>query len=39
VERLPSARLVIYPGIGHGIGPVPEQALDEMAVFVQSVRG
>lgn len=39
VRRLRSAELIVYPGIGHGIGPVLEQALDEMAAFVQSVRG
>ena len=37
-ERLPSGRLVIYPGIGHGMGPVLDQALDEVAAFVQSLR-
>lgn len=34
VKRLPAAQLVIYPGIGHGIGPVLDQALDEVAAFV-----
>lgn len=38
VERLATAKLVIYPGIGHGIGPVLDQALDEVAAFVRSVR-
>ncbi len=36
-EQLPMARLVIYPGIGHGIGPVLGQALDEIADFVRSL--
>lgn len=39
VRRLRSAELIVYPGIGHGFGPILEQALDEMAAFVQSVRG
>jgi predicted alpha/beta-hydrolase family hydrolase len=37
VERLPVARLVVYPGIRHGIGPVQDQALDEIAAFVRSL--
>jgi pimeloyl-ACP methyl ester carboxylesterase len=37
-ERLPAGRLVIYPGIGHGVGPVLDQALDEVAAFVRSLR-
>jgi predicted alpha/beta-hydrolase family hydrolase len=37
VHRLPSAELVVYPGVGHGIGPVFEEALDAVAAFVRSV--
>jgi predicted alpha/beta-hydrolase family hydrolase len=36
VRRLPSARLIVYPGLGHGIGPVFDEALDEVAAFLKS---
>lgn len=39
IRRLPSAELVIYPGVGHGIGPVFEEALDAVAAFVKSTIG
>ena len=39
VRRLPSAELIVYPGVGHGIGPVFEEALDEVAAFVKSTLG
>jgi len=35
VERLPNARLVIYPGVRHGLGPVLDAALDEIAAFAE----
>lgn len=35
VERLPSAELVTYAGVGHGIGPVLEDALDRVAAFIR----
>ena len=35
VGRLPSAELVTYPGVGHGVGPVLEDALDRVAAFVK----
>lgn len=34
VHRLPNGRLVTYPGVGHGVGPVLEEALDEVAAFI-----
>jgi predicted alpha/beta-hydrolase family hydrolase len=34
VLRLPNARLVTYPGVGHGVGRVIDAALDEVASFV-----
>jgi len=34
VTRLPDATLVTYPGIGHGLLPVLEPALDEVAHFI-----
>ena len=34
VRRLPNAELVIYPGVHHGIGPVLDDALDQIAAFV-----
>ena len=37
VRRLPSARLVVYPGIGHGLGWVIDAALDEVAAFMRSL--
>lgn len=36
VRRLRSAELIVYPGVGHGIGPVFEDALDRVAAFVQA---
>ena len=38
VKRLPAAQLVVYPGIGHGLGPVLDRALDEVAGFIRSIR-
>ncbi len=32
-ERLPSARLVIYPGVGHSLKPVLDDALDQASAF------
>jgi predicted alpha/beta-hydrolase family hydrolase len=34
VERLPTAELVTYPGLRHGIGPVLDDALDRIAAWV-----
>ena len=34
VARLPRATLVTYPGVGHGVGPVLEAALDEVTSFI-----
>ena len=39
VRRLPSAELVVYPGLGHGIGPVLDDALDRVAAFLKSTVG
>lgn len=36
VKRLRSAELVIYPGLGHGIGPVFDDAMDRVAAFVRA---
>jgi uncharacterized protein len=33
VTRLPDATLVTYPGVGHGLGPVLDDALDRVASF------
>lgn len=35
-ERLPEAELVVYPRLGHGLGPVLEDVLDRVAAFVRS---
>jgi len=37
VERLPVARLVIYPGLRHGISPMLDAALDEIAAFARAL--
>lgn len=37
VRRLPNAELVTYPGVGHGLKPVLDDALDRVAAFVQSL--
>ena len=34
-ERLPAAELVTYRRVGHGLGPVLEDALDRIAAFVR----
>jgi predicted alpha/beta-hydrolase family hydrolase len=39
VRRLRSAELIVYPGLGHGIGPVFEEALDRVAAFVKATIG
>ena len=36
VERLPRATLVTYPGVGHGLAPVLDRALDQTADFVRT---
>ena len=36
VERLPNGRLVTYPGVGHGVDPVLDKALDEAAAFIRA---
>jgi predicted alpha/beta-hydrolase family hydrolase len=33
VKRLPDATLTTYPGVGHGLGPVLDDALDRIAAF------
>ena len=39
VRRLPTAELIVYPGVGHGIGPVFDEALDRVAAFVKATIG
>lgn len=39
VGRLASAELVIYPGLGHGIGPVLDEAMDRVAAFIKATLG
>lgn len=36
-ERLPHARLVTYPGIGHSLKPVLDEVLDQAAAFVRDL--
>lgn len=38
VRRLPDATLTTYPRVGHGLEPVLDQALDEVAAFVRRAR-
>jgi predicted alpha/beta-hydrolase family hydrolase len=38
VERLPSATLVTYPGIGHGLSRVRDDALDRIAAWLSGLR-
>ena len=35
VQQLPDAELVTYPNVGHGLGPVLEDALDRVAAFAR----
>ena len=39
VKRLPHAELVVYPGVGHGIGPVLDDALDRITAFIEALPG
>ena len=39
VHRLRNAELVVYPGLGHGIGPVFDEAMDRVAGFVKATLG
>jgi predicted alpha/beta-hydrolase family hydrolase len=34
--RLPNATLVTYPGVGHGVGPVLDEALDIAETFLRA---
>ena len=34
IGRLPDAELVTWPGVGHGVGPVLDEALDRVAAFI-----
>ena len=36
VAQLSSAKLVTYPGVGHGVGPVIDAALDEVDAFLRA---
>jgi non-heme chloroperoxidase len=36
VKLLPNGRLVTYPGVGHGVTPVLEAAMDEVAAFIRA---
>lgn len=38
-RRLPGARLITYPKVGHSLKPVLEAALDEVAAFVNELAG
>jgi predicted alpha/beta-hydrolase family hydrolase len=37
VPLLPNAQLVTYPRLGHGVGPVLEDALDRVAAFLADI--
>ena len=36
VRQLPNAKLVTYPGVGHGVDPVIDAALDEVDDFMRA---
>jgi pimeloyl-ACP methyl ester carboxylesterase len=36
VGQLPKATLRTYPGVGHGVGPVLDDALDAVAAFIEA---
>ena len=36
VGQLPTATLVTYPGVGHGVGPVIAAAIDEVDAFLKA---
>jgi predicted alpha/beta-hydrolase family hydrolase len=38
VPLLASGRLITYPRLGHGLGPVLDDALDHIAAFVAALR-
>ena len=38
-EALPDAELVTYPKVGHGLGPVLDDALDRVAAFLRAHLG
>jgi predicted alpha/beta-hydrolase family hydrolase len=38
LRQLRQAELVTYPGVGHGLDPVLEDALDRIAAFVTTLR-
>jgi pimeloyl-ACP methyl ester carboxylesterase len=37
LPTLPDGRLITYPRLGHGLGPVLPQALDEVAAFLRGI--
>lgn len=39
VRRLPQAELVTYPGVGHGVRPVLDDALDRAAAWLAGLPG
>jgi hypothetical protein len=39
VDRLPDATLRTWPGVGHGLGPVLEDALEIVADFLRNAAG
>jgi predicted alpha/beta-hydrolase family hydrolase len=38
VRKLPQAELVTFPGVGHGLLPVVDDAMDRVAAFVRQLR-
>ena len=38
VRRLPQAELLTFPGVGHGLLPVLDAAMDRVAAFVRKLR-
>ena len=38
IGRLKKAELVTFPGVGHGLLPVVDQAMDRVADFLKKLR-
>ena len=39
VRRLPTAELIVFPGVGHGMAPAFDEAFDRVAAFLKATIG
>ncbi len=39
VRLIPQAKLVTFPGVGHGLLPVIDEAMDQVVAFVRTLSG